>query len=59
MQAKLGNHERAVAPGYRMITWRTEHRNGYTVEAGDPRVVVQFENRGSKSDVSADARGAL
>jgi predicted phage-related endonuclease len=38
VKARLGLHERAIAPGWR-ISWRNEPRKGYVVEPSNPRVL--------------------
>jgi predicted phage-related endonuclease len=38
VKMKLGVHERATAPGWR-ISWRNEPRKGHVVEASNPRVL--------------------
>lgn len=44
VKAKLGLHERAIAPGWR-ISWRNEPRKGYVVEPSNPRVLRILEER--------------
>jgi predicted phage-related endonuclease len=44
VKAKLGPHELALAPGWR-ISWKNEHREAYTVNASDPRVLRVKEMR--------------
>lgn len=44
VKAKLGLHERAVAPGWR-IAWKNQHRDGYSVPPADYRVLRISEAR--------------
>jgi predicted phage-related endonuclease len=44
VKAKLGPHERAIAPGWR-ISWKNEHRKGHIVAPSDPRVLRVKEDR--------------
>jgi predicted phage-related endonuclease len=45
VKAKLGLHERAVAPGWR-IAWKNEPRKGHVVAASNPRVLRISEDKG-------------
>lgn len=44
VKAKLGLHERAIAPGWH-IAWKNEPRKGYVVEPSNPRVLRISEER--------------
>ena len=44
VKARMGVHERAVAPGWR-ISWKNEPRKGFVVEPSEPRVLRISEDR--------------
>jgi len=45
LQAKLGDHSYGLLADGRRISWRVQHRRGYTVAATDPRVLKILKAR--------------